>query len=292
MSRSRLVLGTVQLGMFYGVANTTGAPSKEEAFAILDAALDGGINTFDTASTYGTAEEVLGEWIATRKLADSVYVISKIQADAPERIRAELEGSLKRMQLERLDGCLLHAAEHMYEKGVIAGLQEAKQSGLFEHNGVSVYDETDALRAVELGMEYIQVPYNAFDQRLDRTDFFERAEEKGVTVFARSPFLQGLLLMDPDDVPPYLSAARSHIARFIDVSRRYDLSPFEASLLFAYKSRAEHVIFGAESCEQIADILFTIVHKQLSVDFLKEIHESFQNIERSVIDPRLWKRQN
>jgi len=50
---SALSLGTVQLGLSYGINNADGKPSQETANAILNAALEGGINTLDTAAAYG-----------------------------------------------------------------------------------------------------------------------------------------------------------------------------------------------------------------------------------------------
>lgn len=62
----------VQLGMKYGLNNTHGQPTTEESFSILDTALAEGIDTFDTAYAYGTAEDVLGAWIRERSLAGKV----------------------------------------------------------------------------------------------------------------------------------------------------------------------------------------------------------------------------
>ena len=259
---------------------------------MLDTAFEGGINTFDTASAYGSAEELLGEWIEARKLAKSVYVISKLNGDVSGGIRAGIERSLKRLRIERFDGYLLHASQYMEDKDVMHELQKAKQDGLIEHIGVSVYDEVDAQKALDVGMDYVQVPYNVFDQRLERMDFFDNAEEKGVTVFARSPFLQGLLLMEPEALPPHLAVARPQLEQFIELSKQYGLSQLEAALLFAYSSRAQHVIFGAESQTQVAEILSIVERKEMPVDLEKEIRESFQNVERAILDPRLWTKQN
>lgn len=93
MNKSRLVLGTAQLGMKYGIANTSGAPAKDEAFAILDAALEGGINTFDTAAAYGESEGVLGAWIGSRAAKKDIYIITKIAGDDPATMRREIEAS-------------------------------------------------------------------------------------------------------------------------------------------------------------------------------------------------------
>ncbi|MEN9561731.1 MAG: hypothetical protein RIQ56_1004, partial [Candidatus Parcubacteria bacterium] len=59
MGKDKLVLGTVQLGMSYGIGNFSGQPSRAQALEIIDRAWEAGIRTFDTAAAYGEAEIVL-----------------------------------------------------------------------------------------------------------------------------------------------------------------------------------------------------------------------------------------
>ena len=61
MNFSRLVLGTVQFGLDYGIANVSGKPSFERVKAILTTAFDNGVTTLDTAAAYGDSEVVLGK---------------------------------------------------------------------------------------------------------------------------------------------------------------------------------------------------------------------------------------
>ena len=74
---SKFTLGTVQLGTNYGMANTTGMPDEKAAFGILDAAREAGVVSLDTASHYGTSEQVVGDWLRDRKLP--TFVVSKFK---------------------------------------------------------------------------------------------------------------------------------------------------------------------------------------------------------------------
>jgi len=293
MPRLRLVLGTVQLGMKYGVNNKNGQPSTQEAFAILDAAVAAGIDTFDTASVYGDAERVLGEWIEARAQNGKVRIITKIKAVSAVDVRTEICNSLGRLRMEHLDGCLLHVPQQLYQADMVAGLQEAKQEGLTAHIGVSVYEEKDALHAIEIGMDYIQVPYNVFDQRLDKTDFFERAREAGVMVFARSPFLQGLLLMDPDALPAPLARARPYLEKFIAIAQNAGLSQSEAALMFALEhGRADYVVFGTETVHQLQEIV-AIARSSSSRagEWMEEAKDAFADVPLDIIDPSVWNKK-
>lgn len=180
---ARLCLGTVQFGMHYGIRNALGRqPTDEEVFSILDAALSYGICEYDTASAYGTAEEVLGRYGVTQKNVNGVPVriTSKLHPDnahEEESVLSEICESLRRLHAERIHCCyMLHRADDMERSTIMAGLIRAKNAGLIEAIGVSIYDPEEAFRAIQNPhIEIIQVPYNALDQRLDAARFFEKA---------------------------------------------------------------------------------------------------------------------
>lgn len=298
-SKTKLVLGTVQLGLKYGLNNTLGQPTQAESFAILDKALASGIDTFDTAWAYGIAEDVIGAWIKKRSLVGQIKLISKMKPHAlndypdgtksSEIVQRELEKSLKRLGVDSLDGYLLHSPHYVYLDHVIEGLKKVKKSGLVKNIGVSVYDEAEALQAVNLGVDYVQIPYNAFDQRLDATDFFEIAKKNKVTVFARSPFLQGLLLMKPSELPKHLSYLCSHLEKFIVIAKEYSLTPTEAALNFVHHGcRADHIVFGVDTSEQLMKDVEVVKLFPKNDSFIVEIRESFKDLNKGAINPSLW----
>ena len=64
---SLFTLGTVQLGIDYGMVGSTKKPTQDAAFAVLDAAAKLGVNTWDTANNYGDSETVIGNWIGANR---------------------------------------------------------------------------------------------------------------------------------------------------------------------------------------------------------------------------------
>ena len=58
----KLILGTVQLGLDYGINNKSGKPSKQKSFEILHTAYDNGIRFLDTAEAYGESQKIIGEF--------------------------------------------------------------------------------------------------------------------------------------------------------------------------------------------------------------------------------------
>jgi len=298
-----LCLGTVQLGMKYGINNKEGKPSREKSFAILDLAYKRGIRVFDTANAYGDAEEILGEFITTRKIKDKVEIISKLRPHviSPENagnaqkilelIEAEIRKSLQRIRRDYLDGYLLHTPEYIYNDKIVAALRACKAKGLVKNIGVSIYEEADALYAVNnAAVDYIQLPYSVFDQRLNKTGFFEAARKNKVKVFARSAFLQGLVFMEKERIPDYLEEAKQHLETFDKIIKQHGLSRTEASLLFSYNNPyIDSVVFGVDNTNQLNEDI-DIVQKELKFDeCMKELTNRFTNIKKSIIFPSLWK---
>ena len=238
MADDRLCLGTVQFGMQYGINDRYGKPSKQQVFTMLDHALENGINYIDTAVAYGDAEELLGEYGVNRK---GLKVISKLKpnliddncSNPEEVVEQEIKGSLARLRLDSLDGYLLHTPQNIYNEGIMTGLQKCKDMGLISNLGVSIYEEQHALDAAGNGLiDYIQVPYSIFDQRLDRTDFFTTARQNGVRVFARSAFLQGLIIMEDERIPDHLSLARRYLKIYDSIISKYGYSRVQAASYF------------------------------------------------------------
>ena len=286
---SKLVLGTIQLGMAYGINNQSGQPDKNDAFSILDLAFTNGITTFDTARAYGASEEILGEWIQERGIADSVNVITKMRPGASD-VRQELHASLKALHTKKLDSYMLHAAKDMYTDGIVDEMMTLKEEGV-AHVGVSIYEPQEALDAAERGFECIQVPYNVFDRRLDMNDFFAIAKKKRMTVFARSPFLQGLLLMEPDVLPVHLSHARPYLEQFRAIAFDYGMSPLQAA--FAYVNAhhgIDHIVFGVETPAQLEEIL-GLANKERNEECMQELKTAFAIVDETIVNPVLWKKR-
>lgn len=294
MENKKLCLGTVQLGMKYGVNNELGRqPTEEECFSILRAAKKGGIDFLDTASVYGEAETLLGHFGVKRA---GFHVISKLrpwgqQETDKEAVLLEIEASLQRLKLKQLYGYMLHRAEDMNREAVVQGMVTAKKEGLVKHIGVSVYEPEEALRVVQSGIwDMIQIPYNVLDQRLDATDFFALAKQNHVTVFARSAFLQGLLLMEPERLPLYLRNARPYIEKFRQIVSKNQYTPEAGAMLYSYcHPGIDYVVFGVDTEAQLVRNL-EICGKAESFDTCwQELHGAFSDVPQEIIVPSLWR---
>jgi aryl-alcohol dehydrogenase-like predicted oxidoreductase len=159
---SRLVLGCGNFGgigsapRFFGQGET-----RDEAFALMDAAWEAGIRRFDTADAYGggRSETWIGEWMRDRgvrptlttKVFHSVVGDPSDRGLAPARIRRQLEGSLERLGVERVDLYLTHEPDPDTPlEDTLAELRRLRDEGLVSEFGLSNVDADETRRALEL----------------------------------------------------------------------------------------------------------------------------------------------
>ena len=77
---TKIMVGTVQFGMTYGIANQQGRPSRKEVLEIIKFGYEAGICDYDTAAVYGESEEVLGQSFKDLGICHKVNVFTKIKA--------------------------------------------------------------------------------------------------------------------------------------------------------------------------------------------------------------------
>ncbi len=295
---NRIALGTVQFGLDYGINNKQGKPSKSQTFKMLEFAYEKNVRVFDTAFAYGNAEELLGEFIFYNGIEKEVNIISKLKPNVFDNsneekqmiIVSEFHKSLERLKVSKLDGYLLHTPEYVYDNKVIAALQNCKKERIVNNIGVSTYNEPEAVYAVEkTNIDYIQIPYNIFDQRLHKTDFFSIAKKNNVKIYARSPFLQGLFFMKPEEVPPNLAEAKKYLEKLDVIIKKYNISRAEISLMYSFLNKDfDYVVFGVDSLEQLKENIEIVSNIDENAEWYAEVQRSFVDIEKHLILPSLW----
>jgi uncharacterized protein len=297
---NKLTLGTVQFGMDYGINNPNGKPPLEKSLEMLDFAWAKGIRIFDTAYAYGEAEEILGEFMKIRNPGSEMKIITKLKPNilsetsgkTAEVVENNLKASLKRLNRDYVDGYLFHTPSYIYNNEAVSAMVDLKKQGLVKNIGVSIYEEADAIYAAKLKkFDYIQVPYSIFDQRLNKTNFFEIAKKNKITVFARSAFLQGLFFMPEDKIPSYLEIVKPYFKKLDEIIGKYNISRQQVVLLFSCKNEyIDHVVFGVDSMSQLEEDIKIAEENIDCEDCMKELKDSFTNIEKSIIFPSLWKK--
>jgi aryl-alcohol dehydrogenase-like predicted oxidoreductase len=257
----RLALGTVQFGLNYGVANSDGMVSQDEASRVLSFARASGIDTLDTAAAYGESELVLGA-----ANVDGWNIVTKLPPVAPEGkpvadwLTESVNRSLVRLGQHNLYGLLLHRPGQLLEQDgdvLYQSLQRLKREGIISKIGVSIYgpDELDVL-CQNFDFDLVQAPFSVVDRRLISSGWMRRLQERGVELHVRSVFLQGLLLMRTANRP-------EKFMRWEALWRDWDawlaesgLSATEACMRYALSHNGiAKIVVGVQSQEQLAEIV-------------------------------------
>ena len=292
---SRLVLGTAQLGMNYGVANRTGQPDFKTAESIIKMAWKSGIHEFDTAQAYGDSERVLGEVFHSLGISNDVNVISKFHPDLDhlnkDALKKALEKSLSNLKISKLYSIMLHREEFLslWDQGLGDILSEFVKSGLVEHLGVSVYSPAKAIEALKTeGLSIIQLPSNLLDHRFEIAGVFELAEDVEKTIYIRSIFLQGLLLLNSVDLPEEMQFAVEDLRKLDVLSQHTGLSKQDLALGYVKKAYPKtKIVFGVETLGQLNNNLKSW-KSILPVGLIEYTQEIFKCVEERVLNPKLW----
>jgi len=258
---NRLALGTAQFGMPYGMTNRGGRPGQKTVKAVLQQAKAAGMDTLDTAIDYGDCETVLG-----RAGINDWRVITKLPAvpddvtDVVEWTEQNVDQSMRRLQVDCLHGLLLHRpGQLMTSRGakVYQVLEDLKCRGLVHAIGVSIYEpqELDTLSS-HYHFDLVQTPLNIFNQQLLQSGWLHKLKPAGTEIHVRSVFLQGLLLLTPDELPEQFGRWRSLWDRWYAWLGETGLTPLQACLRFVLSQKEiDRVIVGIENRQQLRQIV-------------------------------------
>ena len=223
-ARSDLALSPVALGCgnFGGIGS---APeffgrglSRDEAFALMDAAWEFGITHFDTADAYGggRSERAIGDWMRSRGVrpALTTKTFNPMAAGAdrglrPERIAVQLDASLDRLGVEAVDLYLAHDFDpDVPLADSLAAMDAARAAGTVGAYGVSNFGAAQLAAALEAGApRAIQNSYSLLD-RADAADVIPLCADHRVAYLAFGPLAGGWLTGKYRGGEPYPAGSR------------------------------------------------------------------------------------
>jgi aryl-alcohol dehydrogenase-like predicted oxidoreductase len=292
-----IVLGTAQFGLNYGVSNKVGKTKNTEVKRILEYAFNNGIKTLDTAAYYGDSERVIGSCICKDFGNNDWSIITKTPVFKCERIESrqinELLKSFKlsqqRIGQNKLYGLLIHSCDNLFLPGgekLLQTINNLKEDGFVKKIGVSAYSGLQIDRILDnYSIDLIQIPVNILDQRLISGGYLKKLNKYGVEIHARSVFLQGLLLMPIDDLPPWFDSIAGILKRFHIAAEKINISALELALNFVQNIYdIDSVVVGVNRLEQLCNITNS---KSLQFDIEKFSYLSIED--ESILNPSNWK---
>lgn len=283
-----MILGTVQLGREYGIGNTTGKPSYEEAFSLLDYAYHNGIMMLDTAQAYGDSEWIIGRYHS--QTGNIFKVCTKLSV---EMSKTEIEESLcesaGRLAVPRIDICYLHRFEQCLQKQIIHDLVKAKEKGIISQIGISIYEPKELkyiMENFEGIIDVVQFPFNVVVKEYWDRNLLQAAHKKFL-LYARSIYLQGLLLLPVNHPKVEMLHGKSVLDKLVRLASEWNTDVKSLAWNFVhYHPCIDDFLVGCETLSQLKENVFLNQHEDK--DYERKLRTVAFHANEIMTDPRRW----
>lgn len=294
----KLCLGTVQFGMDYGVFNT---PRKDPEYCIkcLDYATQNGINAFDTATAYGEAERIVGEFLSRKTInRDKLFISTKLLPNIMDKygkdnyvnvIRDNLQKSLSILNTDYVDAYYFHSSRYAFQPELLEAIRTMQKEGLAKKVGVSVYYPDEAMACFENNsINCIQAPYSIFDHRMMESGVFKTGKDRGVNIDVRTVFVKGLIRLKDNEIPEHLIKAKPILANLDKICEETGYSRIELAMGYVKRVKEiNHLVFGIRDMKQLKEDIASF-DKQIPETLFNEIDDQFTGISADLVIPSLW----
>lgn len=275
----KIVLGTVQFGLDYGVNNSSGQVAPYEILSILQLAGENNISILDTSSAYGNAEKVLGELLP--QINYDFKLISKYPRNGLS-VSCTLYNTLENLRVDSLYGYLLHHFE-MYREcpDIWQEFEVLKESQKVKKIGFSIYTKEELEFILSKGDKFdiIQFPYNILDRQFE--PYLEELHRGNVEIYVRSTFLQGLFFMDRKKLPPKLQTLRKYLNIIDDYASLEKMSVAEVAINYNLQNKyIDGVLIGVDNASQLKENIKSILNKKIDL--------SIEVKEKELLNPSNW----
>tara|TARA_Y100000589_G_scaffold291859_1_gene295632 strand:- start:14941 stop:15810 length:870 start_codon:yes stop_codon:yes gene_type:complete len=287
---SKLILGTVQFGLNYGINNFKGKLNAKEIKKTLDVAYKNEIRTLDTAEIYGDSHERIGEY--HKKNQKTFKIISKyssLRNDLPKNIIDRVAKNLTILNSKMLYCYMFHNFNDykcLFElfRGDLLYL---KRNGLIHKLGVSLHSNEEITEVMKNDdIDLIQLPFNLLDNSNERAGILKKAKKKGIEIHTRSVFLQGLFFKEPSKLEGNLKVLRDDLRKINKLVSSENIS--DLALNYAYsKDYIDSVLIGVDSVDQLKANIVCVENNAC-----RHIHSKIDEIvvkNSFMLNPSNWK---
>jgi aryl-alcohol dehydrogenase-like predicted oxidoreductase len=284
-----IILGTAQLGLDYGVSNSSGQVSFDEAKKILTCCKNFNINHFDTARSYGQSESILGKLLGSNSVITTKIPKKPDNQDIYEWTFKNIYQSILSLGRSQIDELLFHNSEDILQsdKKIVKKLfKDLKDKNLVKKIGLSVYEFDKFHYLLEhFDIDIIQAPFNIIDRRLAEEGWLNTLKSNSVRVDVRSSFLQGLVFMNNSERNIYFHKW-SHIWDELDSwkAANKELSVLDLCLGFIKSFyKIDNIVVGTQSAMQLEEVLLSF-HSSLDMTF-----PDISSSDNALINPSQWR---
>ena len=270
------------------MANTLGMVSPSDVGVILSIARSHGIETLDTAVSYGSSEEVLGS-----QGVEGFSVITKLPSVPENTDQIEkwadvcVAKSLAKLNLSSIGGILLHQPMDLLRPEgarIYRKLLEMKSTGVVQKLGISIYNPQELELILDhFSFDIVQAPLSIFDRRILGSDWLRRLKRCNLELHVRSVFLQGLLLLSGETRPSKFSPWQKLWEEWDVWLEKTGQSALSACLNYPLSiPEVSRVIIGVDSPLQFRQIIASV-----GVDY-SQPPANLQCLDEGLLNPSIW----
>jgi len=286
---NKLILGTVQMGLNYGINNFNGKISREECNKIFEKAFESNIRILDTAEIYGNSHDIIGKFHENHpnfkfkvntKLADNIDL---------KQIDAKISNYLKQLHIDQIETLMFHGFHSYHQnKLLIEKMVSLKKIGVIKNIGVSIYTNTEIESILnDNNVSVIQLPFNLLDNIAQKNNLLNQIKKSGKISQSRSTFLQGIFFKDLNKKNKIIDPLKKELLLLKNLTVKYKCSMQELALSYClHQKEIDNVLIGVDSSEQLVNNI-TAAKFKIDVDLIKEINKiKVENVD--LINPSLW----
>jgi aryl-alcohol dehydrogenase-like predicted oxidoreductase len=281
----KLVLGTANFGDNYGISNKLRL-STQEVEEILNWA-SGKIEELDTSEDYKGSHKAISKHSKNFKITTKVNLnqLGSIKDLVPKVINI-----CKEIGIEKIERVLLrpHTADPNFTLDAIKELEKLRLIGSIASLGLTIYETKEMdyfIRVLDFPITF-QIPLNLLNRSFQERITSNPIRYQGFNFYVRSIFLQGLLLMNPEEIPLHLTEVSEPIRYLKDKLTKLGLSTLEATFAFIKDQNwATGTLVGVTSLDELKANLHAFEgKKEIDWCFLQDLPHPPARI----LDPRLW----
>ena len=284
MQTSKIVLGTAQFGMPYGINKKE--VNLDDIGQILNYAKKNKINYLDTAPTYKNALKKLStfslkEWNIISKISSKPKNVKDIKS----WINKIFFHTLNTLKIDKIDTILIHDENNVCHKKTgdefYKSLNDLKNQGLIRNIGCSIYTPKKLIKILgRYEFDIIQSTYNIFDKRILLPEVTKILHKKKIKLHLRSIFLQGLLL-EKQNIPKKF-VKNKILKKFNTWLKETKSENISTCLGCISQIKFDKLIVGIDNISQLKGIIKNVRNPS-------KIIPSFNvNENNIIIDPRKW----
>ena len=287
---SKLILGTVQFGLNYGINNTAGKPSKENIKSILDSAYNSGIKLLDTAEAYGDSQNKIGEY--HNNSANKFNLITKFSSNTEGfslNIIERVYNNLKILDVDKLYCYMFHSFDdfNKYFEKYRKDLLILKRDGIINNIGVSLYSNDELESVLKFNeITLVQLPFNLLDNNNKRGNIIKKAKAKGIEIHTRSAFLQGLFFKNTNEFSVKIKPLEPYLNLLNDLcDEDYKMNDLALNYVCNQKN-IDKVLIGVDNVQQLES---NILSEKKHIE--KELTNNIEVIdvkETKLLNPSNW----